>query len=454
MVSFGFFLAVSRVALNQEISMFMDQQAKELNDIIHATNPHTFNCLSDRGKAIFFPKKGILSQSAEAKGKKINATIGTALEDCGAPMALKAVYSQLNMESKEPFSYAPSPGQPGIRTTWKVMMIQKNPLLADKKFSLPVVSCALTHGLSMASYLFVNSGDSIITPDLYWENYDLIFDNTFGGHLETFPMFNQENGFNLKGLREQLEKTTSKKKILILNFPNNPTGYTVTIEEAHAIKDILVEIADKGSDIVVLIDDAYFGLVFKDGIFKESVFSLLCDAHERILAVKLDGPTKEDYVWGFRAGFVTFGTSKNSPAFYSALESKIGGAIRGTISNSSNVAQVLLQNAYKNPSYNSEKTEKFTILKRRFDKIEKILADHPEYNEFFTALPCNSGYFMCVRILTGNAEKVRSILLEKYSTGVIAQKDVIRLAFSSVPFDSIESLFENLFNAARDEKVL
>jgi hypothetical protein len=33
----------------------------------------------------------------------------------------------------------------------------------------------------------------------------------------------------------------------------------------------------------------------------------LCDAHPNILAVKLDGPTKEDYVWGFRVGFLTFG---------------------------------------------------------------------------------------------------------------------------------------------------
>lgn len=431
----------------------MDQQARELNDIIQSSNPHTFNCLSERGKAIFFPKKGILSQSAEAKGKKINATIGTALEDDGSPMALKSVFSFLNMESKEPFTYAPSPGQPGIRSAWKEMMLQKNPSLSGKQFSLPVVNSALTHGLSMAGYLFVDGGDSIITPDLYWENYDLIFENTYGGRLETFPMFNQENGFNIKGLRERLENSTTKKKILILNFPNNPTGYTVTVDEAHAIKNLLVEIAEKGSNVIVLIDDAYFGLVFKEGIFKESIFSLLCNAHERILAIKFDGPTKEDYVWGFRVGFVTFGTAQNSPAFYSALEAKIGGAIRGSISNASNISQFLLQSAYKAPSYNNEKIEKFSILKRRFEKITNILSDHPEYNEFFTALPCNSGYFMCVKVLSGNAEKVRSILLEKYSTGVIAQKDVIRLAFSSVPIDSIDLLFENLFNAARDEKV-
>jgi aspartate/methionine/tyrosine aminotransferase len=432
--------------------MIMDQQARELNVIIQSSNPNTFNCLSERGKTIFFPKKGILSQSAEAKGKKINATIGTALEDDSTPMALKSIYSYLNMNTKEPFSYAPSPGQPGIRSTWKEMLVKKNPSLADKQFSLPIVSCALTHGLSMAGYLFVNSGDSIISPDLYWENYDLIFDNTYGGHIATFPMFNSNNGFNIDGLRAQLERSTAKKKIVILNFPNNPTGYTVTTEEAHAIKDLLLEFADRGDNIVVFIDDAYFGLVFKEGIFKESIFALLCNAHERILAVKFDGPTKEDYVWGFRVGFVTFGTAKNSPAFYSALEAKIGGAIRGTISNTSNMSQMILQSAYKDQFYNAEKEEKFSILKRRYEKINTIFSEHSEYSEYFTTLPYNSGYFMCVRIRSGNAEKVRSILLDKYSTGVIAQKDVIRIAFSSVPIDTIELLFSNLLNAAKDER--
>jgi hypothetical protein len=113
---------------------------------------------------------------------------------------------------------------------------------------------------------------------------------------------------------------------------------------------------------------------------------------------------------------------------------------------------MILQSAYKDQLYNSEKEEKFSILKRRYEKINTILSEHSEYSEFFTALPYNSGYFMCVRIRSGNAEKVRSILLDKYSTGVIAQKDVIRIAFSSVPIDNIELLFNNIFNASKDER--
>lgn len=430
--------------------MSYDQQAVDLNETIRSVNPHSYNLLSDRGKAIFFPKKGILSQSAEAKGAKINGTIGTALEDNGSPMVLNSLSSLINIKDKEAFSYAPSFGRPEIRNLWREMLLKKNPMLAGKAYSLPIVTNALTHGLSMAGYLFTNEGDEIISPDLYWENYDLVFTNAFGASIKTFNTFVNNISFNTNGLKELLASSKQEKKIVLLNFPNNPTGYTVTEDEAKEIRNILVDSANKGNEIVVLIDDAYFGLVYEKGILKESIFSFLADAHENILAVKLDGPTKEDYVWGFRTGFVTFGCAKNSPSYYSALESKLAGAIRGSISNASNIGQTLLLSAYTNATYEKEKFDKYDILRRRYEKIRIILQSHPEYQNYFTPLPFNSGYFMCVRIIAKNAEAVRKRLIEKYSTGVIAQGEVIRIAFSSVPLDLLETMFDNIFNAAKD----
>ena len=56
--------------------MELNPQAKELNEKIKRDNPAVYELLSEKGRAIYFPKKGILAQTAEAKGKKINATIG------------------------------------------------------------------------------------------------------------------------------------------------------------------------------------------------------------------------------------------------------------------------------------------------------------------------------------------------------------------------------------------
>lgn len=430
--------------------MSFDPQANELNSIIQSENPSVLNLLSNRGKSIFFPKLGILSQSAEAKGKEINATIGTALEDNGSPMVLESIDSLVSLKNKEGFAYASSYGRPEIRSIWKEVLVKKNPALASRSFSLPVVTSALTHGLSMAGYLFVDENDSLILPNYYWENYNLIFKNAYHGVIDTFPLFTSESGFNIEGLREKIYKGGIGKKIVVLNFPNNPTGYTVTNEEAQRIKDVLVEAAEKGNDIVVLIDDAYFGLVYENDILLESMFSFLANAHERILAVKFDGPTKEDFVWGFRVGFITFGTANGSEKLYRALEAKLAGAIRGNISNASNIAQSLLIFAYSSEHYENEKKQKYQILKKRYQKICEILDTHPQYKQFFTALPFNSGYFMCVKLINNNTESIRKLLLEKYSTGIIAQDDVLRIAFSSLPFNTIEKLFNNLYCAARE----
>jgi len=67
------------------------------------------------------------------------------------------------------------------------------------------------------------------------------------------------------------------------------------------------EVAEAGCNIVAITDDAYFGLFYEDSL-KESLFGKLANLHPRILAVKLDGATKEEFVWGFRTGFITLPT--------------------------------------------------------------------------------------------------------------------------------------------------
>ncbi|MBN2111576.1 aminotransferase class I/II-fold pyridoxal phosphate-dependent enzyme, partial [Candidatus Woesearchaeota archaeon] len=234
----------------------INPQAEELNNIIKKENNVIHDLLSEKGKEIFFPKKGILSQSADAKGKKINATIGAGVEDDNTPMRLKSIEKNVSIDPKDAFTYAPSFGKPELREAWKKLMLKKNPSLKAET-SLPVVTNALTHGLSMAGYLFVDDKDKIIISDKFWGNYRLTFENAYGGKLDTFNTF-KEGGFDIGALREKL-KTNPGKQIVILNFPNNPTGYSPTEEEADKIAEAIRESAETGNHIVVICDDAYFG---------------------------------------------------------------------------------------------------------------------------------------------------------------------------------------------------
>ena len=426
--------------------MEINEQAEKLNNQIRENNKHLYEMLSEKGKAIFYPAKGILAQSANAKGKKINATIGIALEEDKSPMRLNSIARLVNLEAKQIFPYAPSFGNDSLRVKWKELTFKKNPSLIGKKISLPIVTSALTHGLSIAAYMFVDKGDEIILPDLFWGNYKLILTHGYDAKLVTFETF-KENKFNVRGLKEKLKGRG--KKILLLNFPNNPTGYTPTYEEVKEIVSAIKESADKGNNIVVIVDDAYFGLVYKAGIFTESIFAKICDLHERVLAIKVDGATKEEYVWGLRVGFLTYGIKGMNNDLCFALEQKTSGAVRGTISNVSNLSQNLILEAFNSESYDKEKREKYDVLKARADIVEKIINEHPEYKEEFEALPFNSGYFMCIK-LKKDAEKVRQILLNKFDTGIIAMKDIIRIAFSSVSKDLLAELFDNIYKACKE----
>jgi hypothetical protein len=80
----------------------------------------------------------------------------------------------------------------------------------------------------------------------------------------------------------------------------------------------------------------------------------------------------------------------------------------------------------------------------RVQRIRETLKAHPEYAQSFEVMPFNSGYFMCVKPIGVDNEALRKELIANYSTGVIVLSGLIRLAFSAVPTDLIESLFANL----------
>ena len=180
---------------------------------------------SARGRQIVFPKQGIVSQTRDAQGKKINATVGTATYE-GQPLFLPALQHFLQVLPKDSLTYASSFGKKELREFWQKKIYRQNPSLAIAPISLPVVTDGLTHGLNIAGFLFADPGDILVTSDLHWENYDLIFRDCYGMSVETFPLFEGEK-FHGQGMKDTLKKYSrpSRPLLLLLNFPHNPTGY-------------------------------------------------------------------------------------------------------------------------------------------------------------------------------------------------------------------------------------
>jgi len=426
----------------------MNSIAKELNSILEDTV--VFDLLSDFGKRFYFPK-GIVAQSAEAKQKahKFNATVGMATTG-GVPMYLESVKSQVpGLSPGEMFPYAPTSGVLELRGEWRSEMDKKNPSLKDKKTSLPLVTSGLTHGISTISDMFLNKGDSIVVPDMFWGNYTLIFEGRNEAEIKRFTFFNKEGRINIESLKSTIENIPGDKFAVILNFPNNPTGYSPSINESEALIKLLEDFADKGKKILVITDDAYFGLFYEEETLKESLFGRFADLHNNILAVKVDGATKENFAWGFRLGFLTYASKGLSKEHLDALTKKTMGAIRASISNSSKMAQTLVLKSLPSNNYWKEKEEGFSILKKRYEKVREIISSFGQDSPL-QALSFNSGYFMTFDY-KGNSEKLRIHLLDKYGVGTISiQEKYLRIAYSSVELNDIEELYTIIDKASRE----
>ena len=429
----------------------MDPLAQQLNDALEGSVAGSL--LSDLGKRMYFPR-GIVAQSAEARqhARRANATIGMALRE-GKPVYLPAIRSLIpDLDPEEIFPYAPTQGIEKLRQAWKNEIVQKNPDIGATPFSLPLVVPGLTAGISTLADLFAGPGDTLVLPDLYWDNYPLIFETRREAVVRTFPFYTSAGGFNAAGLRDALRASARTGKVLLLlNFPNNPTGYSLTREEAAEVVSVIQEIADSGAKSLVITDDAYFGLFYEPDIYPQSLFARLAGLHENVLAAKVDGSTKEDLTWGFRTAFISLGAKGLAKEHYDALTSKLMGAVRSTVSNSSVLAQNLILRAIASPERRRQKEEAAALLRQRYQKVKEILSARS--SSAIKPLPFNSGYFMSFRLARGSAETLRKALLMEEGVGTIAVNErCLRVAFSQLDLDKLDEVFDLIYRTA--EKAL
>lgn len=428
----------------------MHPLAVRLNEQLQQANPHIFGLLSNLGRNMYYINEGILSQSREAKlkAKRHNATLGTAVEN-GQPMHLAVIQDTLAAyPPKDIYEYAPTAGKPELRQGWRSKALAENPSLADKSFGLPIVTTGLTHGLSLVADLFANGEDVVIVPDKIWENYDITFGVRRDARLVPYPLFGADGRYNIEGLKQALLAQQDKgKAIVVLNFPNNPTGYTPSRSEGQAIVAAVLEAAEAGINIVALIDDAYFGLFYEDTL-QESLFAPFIGLHSRILPVRVDGATKEDYATGLRVGFLTFGS--DSQTVLEVLEQKAMGLIRATISSGPHPSQTFVLHALQSPEYGAQKEEKAGIIRRRALRAKELL-ESGKFDDAWSLYPFNSGYFLCLKLLTVDAERLRQHLLERYEVGTIALNATdLRLAVPCIDEENWEELLDLIHRGVKE----
>jgi aspartate/methionine/tyrosine aminotransferase len=426
----------------------MNNLANELNSVLDATVAGRL--LSSFGRRLYFPK-GIIAQSAEAKKSayKANATIGMAYEQ-GKPLILSAIADAMpGLSPAEIVGYAPTAGVEAARLAWKQRILEKNPALTGDAISLPIVVPGLTAGISYTAELFFDEGNGVIMSNPHWDNYELIFEERRNAKIVDVPFFGSDEGLDVNAVSAAVRLMAKTGVVrLLLNFPNNPAGYAPTHDEVDALVSIIGDAANGGADVLVLCDDAYFGLFYEDTVSRESLFTQLSTLHERVLAIKIDGPTKEDYVWGFRVGFVTFGSRGLKAEHYDALVKKYMGVIRSSVSCSNTAAQYLMMSSAADKRTASERQVFYTLLQNRYRAVRRFVDEHP-HPPCLKALPFNSGYFMSFRCIGIKADDLRRELLEQHGIGTIAFGDeYLRVAFASLDEALIQDVYQTIYETA------
>lgn len=154
-----------------------------------------------------------------------------------------------------------------------------------------LVTVGGSEALDLMIRCVVSPGDEVLIPEPSFVCYKPC--TMMAGGKPVIIETKAENDFRLTP-EELKEKITDKTKLLILPYPNNPTGAVMSQNDLEAIAEVL-----RGTDILVLSDEIYGELRYGDE--KHTMFSAIDGMRERTVVV--NGFSKTFAMTGWRLGY-------------------------------------------------------------------------------------------------------------------------------------------------------
>ena len=154
-----------------------------------------------------------------------------------------------------------------------------------------LVTIGASEAIDLALRALISEGDEVLVPDPSYVSYapGVIF----AGGVPVPVATRQEDDFRLRP--DQLEQAvTDRTKLLILPYPNNPTGAVMTRSDLEAIAEVI-----RKHDLLVISDEIYSELVY-DG-HSHAAFASVPDMYPRTITI--NGFSKAFAMTGWRVGY-------------------------------------------------------------------------------------------------------------------------------------------------------
>jgi aminotransferase len=153
-----------------------------------------------------------------------------------------------------------------------------------------LVTVGVSEGLDIAIRALIEPGDEVLYHEPSYVSYNPLIQFAYGKPVAI--QTKKENGFRLT--RAELEEHVSPKtKVLLLNYPNNPTGAALSKKDVEDIAAFAIE-----HDLIVLTDEIYDELTYD-----REHFSIISVPGMKERTIYLHGFSKAWAMTGWRMGF-------------------------------------------------------------------------------------------------------------------------------------------------------
>lgn len=247
--------------------------------------------LSDR--ALRMKPSAVMALGAKAKEKQAQGAcvVSLALGEPTWPTPASICSAGIKAIQAGDTKYTPASGSLSLKNS--ICAYTKKWLKQEVSPSEVTVSIGAKFILFSAIQSLCNEGDEVLVPTPYWVSYPAMVELA-KGKLVPLPT---ERDQNFKLQPEVLKRhLSSRSRILVLNSPNNPSGYVFSAEELEKLAEVL----KSHPRLFVLSDDIYNHLYFS-GKMAPHLLQVCPELKDRVLCV--NAVSKNYSMPGWRVGW-------------------------------------------------------------------------------------------------------------------------------------------------------